>query len=345
MEPGEVPAGIAPERPKRGGEHRAESVLLRVASGVGSERIPTLGLMEAHVDATYTREIGAVRLIRGHPGLSTNAADGADDRPECPVSGAEFVHLASDGTKLVAQRRWMRHVEVVQPPPAADADAEAVPLEDWLATRGEALGGDDLAGTRALIWWPADGACYPCTVERFRNVGGNVGHHGAHVVRYDDGQRETVHLALQTFAALEPPPLDEPDGQPTNDGPEEMEGADGGADGGAETSPPKPKPRVFERVCWFAPRGGETAAEWRRERRRRARRRARGVNVDGNAPALNVDVGPEPRDSPTGSPEDGAGEDEEGLVGPGGVPGSTGNRRKRNRKSSDEIEDGKEPPD
>ena len=60
---------------------------------------------------------------------------------------------------------------------------------------------------------------------------------------------------------------------------------------------------------------------------------------------VHGDVGPDPRDSPTGSPEDGAGEDEEGLVGPGEVPGSTGNRRKRNRKSSDEIEDGKEPPD
>ena len=59
------------ERPKRRGEHRAESVLLRVASGVGSDRATTLGLMEAHVDATYTQEIGAVRLIRGRPGLST----------------------------------------------------------------------------------------------------------------------------------------------------------------------------------------------------------------------------------------------------------------------------------
>ena len=60
------------------------------------------------------------------------------------MSGAEFVHLGSDGTKLVAQRRWMRHVEVVQGPPVADADAAAVPLEDWLATR--ALGGDELRG-------------------------------------------------------------------------------------------------------------------------------------------------------------------------------------------------------
>ena len=60
------------------------------------------------------------------------------------------------------------------------------------------------------------------------------------------------------------------------------------------------------------------------------------MNVDGNAPAPNGDVGPDPRDSPTGSPEDGAGEDEEGLVGPGEVPGSTGNRRKRNRKSRTE---------
>ena len=285
--PSEVSADIAPERPKRRGEHRAETVLLRVrsggASGVGSERrFTTLGLLEAHVDATYTREIGAVRLIRpahtahsahsAHSALTSALATfaggygayGADDRPQCPVSGAEFVHLASEQTELVAQRRWMRRVEVVQGPPDAEADAEAVPLEDWLAARGEAIGGANLAGTRALVWWPADGACYPCTVERFHNVGGNVGHHGAHAVRYDDGQRETVHLALQTYAPLEPVPLDE--------GPEETEGADGGADGGAET---QGDPRIFDRVCWFAARGVETAHGWRRERGRRAGRRTK----------------------------------------------------------------------
>ena len=307
MEPSEVPADIAPERPKRRGEHRAESVLLRVASGVGSDRATTLGLMEAHVDATYTREIGAVRLIRGRPGLSTiGFVDGAGDRPECPVSGAEFVHLASDGTKLVAQRRWMRHVEVVQPPPAADADAEAVPLEDWLATRGKALGGDDLAGTRALIWWPADGACYPCTVERFRNVGGNVGHHGAHVVRYDDGQRETVHLALQTFAALEPAPLDEPHGQPNDDGPEEMEGA-ARVPTGVPTGVPRFRRRRSSTGCAGSPRGAA------RRRRVAQGTRATGSEESSRGPGDGPRPQqrrrrPRPREPPTGSLEDGEGE-------------------------------------
>ena len=332
--PSEISADIAPERPKRRGEHRAETVLLRVrsggASGVGSERrFTTLGLLEAHVDATYTREIGAVRLIRpahtahtAHSAHSAHSAHtsalatfagaygayGADDRPQCPVSGAEFVHLASEQTELVAQRRWMRRVEVVQGPPDAEAveAVEAVPLEDWLAARGEAIGGANLAGTRALVWWPADGACYPCTVERFHNVGGNVGHHGAHAVRYDDGQRETVHLALQTYAPLEPVPLDE--------GPEETEGADGGADGGAET---QRNPRIFDRVCWFAARGVETAHGWRRERGRRAGRRTKlaagnkargGDRVDGNAPGANVGAGtPHPNEPPTASPEEGGG--------------------------------------
>ena len=105
--------------------------------------------------------------------------------------------------------------------------------------------------------------------------------------------------------------------------------------GGCRDSPPK----VFDRVCWFAPRGGETAARWRREHRRRAGGELAGSTSTGTSTSTSTtstSTSPKARGNPRPGLWRTVGEDEEGSI---------GNLRKRNRESSDEIEDGKEPPD
>ena len=354
LDPNEVPLGTAPERPAVGREHVAERVFVRVrrdndGAGGDCDWFPPLGLMEPHVDATYTREIGAVRLLGlTHSADTMNACEEngeGSSRPECPVSGAEFVHLASGGSVTVAQRHWMRHVDVVhspvtvtnEGPDAAASYSTTTPLEDWLASRGEALGGDDASGLRVLVSWPADGACYPATVEKFRNVGGNVGHHGAHGVRYDDGHRETVHLALQTFCPLERVGTAEP--QPET--PENADVADANHSRGEHRH--RHHARLFDRVCWFAPCGDQTVAGWRKERRRRAQMRARGLDVEArNVPAAAEDAGP----GVSNVDEDpGPEEENEGIIESGGVGTRGRKRRREDDGSEDDAEDGNEPPD
>lgn len=355
LEPNEVPLGTAPERPAVGREHVAERVFVRVRRPYGAggdcDWFPPLGLMEPHVDATYTREIGAIRLLgltHSADTMDANAEENGEgsSRPECPVSGAEFVHLASGGSVTVAQRHWMRHVDVVhspvtvtnEGPDAAASYSTTTPLEDWLASRGEALGGDDASGLRVLVSWPADGACYPATVEKFRNVGGNVGHHGAHAVRYDDGHRETVHLALQTFCTLEPVTAEHrPETEPDN-----TDEADANTDAGEPRH--RHHARLFDRVCWFAPRGDQTVAGWRKERRRRAQMRARGLEVEArNVPAAAEDAGPGGSNAEDKDP--GPEEEDEGIIESGGVGTRGRKRRREDDGNDDDAQDGGEPPD
>ena len=356
LEPNEVPLGTAPERPAVGREHVAERVFVRVRRPYGAggdcDWFPPLGLMEPHVDATYTREIGAIRLLgltHSADTMDANAEENGEgsSRPECPVSGAEFVHLASGGSVTVAQRHWMRHVDVVhspvtvtnEGPDAAASYSTTTPLEDWLASRGEALGGDDASGLRVLVSWPADGACYPATVEKFRNVGGNVGHHGAHAVRYDDGHRETVHLALQTFCPLEPVGTAEHLPETADENAED----EAGPNHSRGEHRHRHHARLFDRVCWFAPRGDQTVAGWRKERRRRVQMRPRGLDVEArNVPAAAEDAGP---GVPNVDEDPGPEEEDEGIIESGGV-GTRGRKRRRmDDGNEDDAEDGNEPPD
>ena len=356
LEPNEVPLGTAPERPAVGREHVAERVFVRVRRPYGAggdcDWFPPLGLMEPHVDATYTREIGAIRLLgltHSADTMDANAEENGEgsSRPECPVSGAEFVHLASGGSVTVAQRHWMRHVDVVhspvtvtnEGPDAAASYSTTTPLEDWLASRGEALGGDDASGLRVLVSWPADGACYPATVEKFRNVGGNVGHHGAHAVRYDDGHRETVHLALQTFCPLEPVGTAEHRPETADENAED----EAGPNHSRGEHRHRHHARLFDRVCWFAPRGDQTVAGWRKERRRRVQMRPRGLDVEArNVPAAAEDAGP---GVPNVDEDPGPEEEDEGIIESGGV-GTRGRKRRRmDDGNEDDAEDGNEPPD